>query len=68
MTQQKKRDRRAKKKRWQQRGGAGMVRDRGPVRDPSNRVTGPLAMGAGLTILLVVAAAIIITAVGFLSN
>lgn|GEM_PF-2462673 len=59
MSQQKTRDRKAKKKRWKQRGGAGTVRSRsGPVRDPSTRVTGPLATILGLTIVAVVVGAI----------
>ena len=54
MSQTKTRDRKAKKKRWKQRGGAGMVRTGGVARDPSSRVTGPLATIFGLTVVAVV--------------
>jgi len=58
MSQQKVRDRKAKKKRWKQR-EAGVVRSGGgPVRDPSTRVTGPLATILGLSIIAVVVGAV----------
>ena len=52
MSQRKTRDRKAKKKRWKQHQSAGETGGGGgSVRDPSTRVTGPLATIVGLSVV-----------------
>ena len=65
MSQQKKRDRKNRKKRWHQRGGAGMRRKNVPVADPSQRVTGPLAtiLGVGFVLTFLVVVGVILMSV-----
>ena len=54
MSQQKTRDRKAKKKRWKHRGSANAARETGvATRDPSSRVTGPLATILGLSVVTI---------------